>query len=373
MQQIAIVGTGFVADLYMGSLQKYKDIQVLFAYDINEANLTRFCDYWKVRAASDIQTLMSAELDLVLNLTNPRSHFDVSKLLLESGHHVYSEKPLAMEMDQAYQLQRIAAEKALILASAPCSFLGETAQILRRALDQGLAGKPYLVYAELDDDFVPQAAYEKWLSVSGAPWPYRDEVEVGCTLEHAGYYLTWLMQSFGSVKKVIAASADLVDNKIPGSNETAPDYSTAMLFFESGVVARLTCSIIAPHDHRMQVFCENGILSVDECWDNSEKVKFKKRFRLRRRLITSPLAKTLKLKGPTHKKVEGLGSAAMNFALGPVEILESLQEKRECRLTAEFALHLTEVTLAIQNSRDSAGVQVMQTKMPQVTPMPWAT
>jgi hypothetical protein len=62
----------------------------------------------------------------------------------------------------------------------------------------------------------------------------------------------------------------------------------------------------------------------------------------------------------------------MNFALGPAEMLAALRENRPCRLSADFALHLNEVTLAIQNAGDSTGAQKMTTTCPPMEPMPWA-
>ncbi len=375
MYKVAIIGTGFVADFYMRSLEVYPDITLECAYDRNPEALNRFCNFWQAKKAESLEAILAMpEIDLVLNLTNPSSHYEVSKLCLLSDKNVYSEKPLAVEMNQAYELHELATSRNILLGSAPCSFLGEAAQTIRHAIDRQLIGKPYLVYAELDDDFVPQAPYKKWLSESGAPWPYADEFKVGCTLEHAGYYLTWLMPIFGGVTKVIAASANLIDNKLEGEENslTAPDFATATLFFESGVVARLTCSIIAPHDHRLRVFGEKGILYVDEAWNNSTKVKFKKRFSIRRKLITGPFSKTVKLRGPTHIKVSNKCPTPMNFALGPAEMLSAAQQGVSSRVCADFALHLNEVTLAIQNSHDSSGVQVMQSKMPKIEPMPWA-
>ena len=58
-------------------------------------------------------------------------------------------------------------------------------------------GRVQLVYAEIDDNPVYLMRPEGWTSPTGAPWPYRNEFEVGCTMEHAGYYLTWLAAMFG--------------------------------------------------------------------------------------------------------------------------------------------------------------------------------
>jgi predicted dehydrogenase len=378
MPNLSIIGTGFVADLYMRSLETFPDIKLLKVYDRDTVRLQAFAEFWRVTPASSLDELLvvgdnlGEVPDLVLNLTNPGSHFEISKRCLEAGRHVYSEKPLAMEMAQAYELHGLAKQKNLMLASAPCSYLSQVAQTLWLAVKQNVIGKPLLVYAELDDDFISQAPYRKWLSESGAPWPYRDEFLVGCTLEHAGYYLCWLMMIFGTVEKVVAASAELIKNKLESGEKTAPDYSTATLFFKSGVVARLTCGIIAPHNHGLRIIGEKGALEVNECWNNEAKVKFRKRFVVRRRLMNSFFTKSLKISGQAHPKVPKRGAAAMNFALGPAEVLAAIQEGRDPRASADFALHLNEVTLAIQNSLDTEGVQIMQTTCPEQLPMPWA-
>ena len=373
MSKIAIIGCGFVADLYMSSLRAFPEIEIIGVYDRDPVRLAAFAGHWSVPSFNDRDALFAEHEPggLILNLTNPDSHYEVSRACLEAGFHVYSEKPLAPRMEEAHALHALASERGLYLASAPCSVLGEAAQTLWHAVREGIGGTPRLVYAELDDDWVPQAPYQKWIGESGAPWPHVDEFKVGCTLEHAGYYLTWLIAMFGPVAKVAAASAEVIVEKVPGE-QTAPDFSTATLFFEQGMVARLTCSIVAPHDHRLRIFCDEGVIEMPAAWNNTAPVKFRRRFTIRRRLITHPIGRKIRLKGPTHPKVGRKGAATMNFALGPAEMLQAIRDKRPCRLSADFALHLNEVTLAIQNAGDSAGVQVMQSRCAPMEPMPWA-
>ena len=373
MRAISIIGCGFVADLYMRSFALYPDIQIIGVYDKDAARAQVFAQYWKLENCSSLDALLAkAPADgVVLNLTNPDAHFEVNLACLTAGHHVYSEKPLATRFEDAQRLVDLAQEKNLHLASAPCSVLGQAAQTLGHALRNQVLGQPKLIYAELDDGYIVQAPYKKWFSPSGAPWPYEDEFRVGCTLEHAGYYLTWLIACFGSVASVTAASAEVVADK--GITPlAAPDFSVATLFFESGMVARLTCSIVAPHDHGLRVFCDDGVISVDKAWDNNAPVKLQRRLVLRRKLIEKTRRKTYKLKGKTHPKVGRWGAASMNFALGPVEVLEAVDEGRACRLSPEFALHLTEVTLAIQNAGRDAGAQKMRSRCDVIEPMPWA-
>ena len=373
MSGVTIIGCGFVADLYMRSLQ-VSGIPVLGAYDLNTNRLAAFCHHWGVARCDTLEAVLQAQPrdGVVLNLTNPSAHYDVNKACLLAGHHVYSEKPLALEMSHARELHRLAAEKSLLLASAPCSVLGEAAQTLAKAVRDGVAGTPRLIYAELDDGFIQQAPVREWRSETGAPWPYEDEFQVGCTLEHAGYYLTWLIGMFGTVKSVTAASASVIPDKL-GVQGAAPDFSVATLFFENGPVTRLTCSIAAPHDHRIRVIGDAGVLALQKAWDNGAAVRFHRRMRIRRRLLESPLGRRIKLRRPTHPKVGRWGAASMNFALGPAEMLAAIAEKRPCRLSSDFALHLNEVTLAVQNAGATTGAQEMTTRCPPMEPMPWAT
>ena len=369
-RRIAIVGTGFVADLYAASLKTFPDIAVIGCYDVDGVRLARFCAYWNLPACDSIEALLALDAELVLNLTNPHAHYEVSAQALAGGRHVYSEKPLATRLGDARALCEQAEAAGLQIASAPCSMLSQSAQTVRAAIAEGAIGTPRLVYAELDDDFISQAPLAAWKSASGTPWPVEDELHVGCTLEHAGYYLTWLMAMFGPVARVVSAAAQMTDICHLTTPPVAPDYSSASLFFVSGVVARLTCSIVAPHDHRLRMFGDRGVLEMDECWDNQAKVRTRRRFVLRRRLVTSPIARRVK-PGPAtaHPTVKRWGAAAMNFMLGPAEMLDAIAAGRVGRLSGDFALHLTEVSLAIQAG---AGVSDMTTSFEAPPPVAWA-
>lgn len=373
MPKLLIVGTGYVADLYLRSLKLYPEIEIAGCFDRDAARLSQFCEYWSLPAIDSLEALLALGEpgDILVNLTNPDSHYEISRAGLDAGLHVYSEKPLAMQMDQAKILTEMAADRGLLLASAPCSFLGEAPQTIWAGLREDVVGPVRLVYAEMDDDFISQAPFRKWFSESGAPWPAKDEFEVGCTLEHAGYYLAWLLPMFGPVRTVVAASAGLAD-KTDVTLDAAPDFSVGTLFFESGVVARLTCSILAVHNHELRIIGDKGVIEMDECWNNAAPVRMRKRFALRRRLVNAPIARRLKLKGPTHAKLGRKGAAAMNFALGVVEMRDAIGEERPCRLSSDLSLHMNEVTLALQSAGEHGGSMAMETRFEPVSPMPWA-
>ncbi|MFT6389091.1 MAG: putative dehydrogenase [Cellvibrionaceae bacterium] len=352
---IAIVGCGFVADYYMATLDAYPELNIVGVFDKDSERLNTFCQYYSLEYYSSLDDMLANNcISIVLNLTDPRSHYTISKQCLNANKNVYSEKPLAMSFTEAEELCELAKEKKLDIISAPCSVLGKAAKTLSYAVKQGLCGQPKLVYAELDDGLVHKMAYKKWRSISGAPWPYRDEFEVGCTLEHAGYYLTWLMEMFGPVKSVTAFSDCLIPEKVDPEPTLSPadtaDVSFGILKFESGVVARLSTTIVAPHDHSIRIFGDKGVISLKECWDNNDKVYFRKLMRIRRKTFLSPHRK--KVNYPKDINVHKLnrGNTKMDFLLGVDALANKIYNDEASVLSIDFCLHITEVSLALQHS-----------------------
>lgn len=372
--RIAIVGCGFVADYYLKTLPSYPELEITGVMDRVEERATKFSAYHGVPTYPSLEALLAdPKVDIVLNLTNPKSHYAVSKAALEAGKHVYSEKPLAMAMSEAEELVNLAEQRGLLISSAPCNLLSETAQTLWKALREKKIGHVRLVYAEMDDGLVHRMPYQKWVSESGTPWPYKDEFEVGCTLEHAGYYVTWLTAFFGPAETVTAFSSCLIPDKqtdVP-LDENAPDFSVACIKFASGVVARLTCSIVAPHDHELRIIGDDGILGIEDCWYYGSPIYIKRMISIRRKTFITPWKQNYPLvRKPL--KFGYKGAQQMDFARGVAELAAAIQEKRPCRLSPRFSLHNNELVLAIQNALETGAPHKLTTTFEPLEPMPWA-
>src|SRR5262249_15904830 len=162
---VAFVGTGFVAEMYGLTLAQHRKLKLIGAYDSNPRNLAAFCKCWPVRAYTCFEEMLEdASVELIVNLTNPRNHFEVCMRCLEAGKHVYSEKPLGMSSDEAAKLVALAEKRRLYLASAPCNLLSETAQTMWKAIQEGAIGKIRLVYANFDDGMIaPNLSPWTWL------------------------------------------------------------------------------------------------------------------------------------------------------------------------------------------------------------------
>ena len=100
MTRIGIVGCGFVSSLYMKTLAEYKSFKLVGAYDINAPRLATFCDFYKTTPYSSLEAI-TEDSDLIVNLTTPEAHLDVSSYVLKQGKSVYSEKPITTSTSEA--------------------------------------------------------------------------------------------------------------------------------------------------------------------------------------------------------------------------------------------------------------------------------
>ncbi|MEM8673675.1 MAG: Gfo/Idh/MocA family oxidoreductase [Cyanobacteria bacterium P01_G01_bin.67] len=372
---IAIVGCGFVADYYLTTLKNYPELKIIGVYDLDQIRTKKFAHYHSVAVYHSLDEILAdRQVELVVNLTNPKSHYEINLACLEANKHVYSEKPLAMKFEDAVKLVDVAEQKGLYISSAPCSLLGETAQTIWKALREEIIGKVYLVYGEMDDGLLHKMPYKAWVSQSGIPWPYKDEFEVGCTLEHAGYYLSWFPAFFGRAESVTGFSSTLIEDKntdIPLDNN-ASDFSVACIKFASGTVVRLTCSIIAPHDHSLRIFGNEGILSTPDSWFYNAPVHIRRMFNIRRKMIVSPFKQKFPLVGSKTKKFNYRGAFQMDFARGIAELANAVKEERPCRLSARYSLHVNELALAIHYATETNCTYQVKSTFDPIEPMLWA-
>lgn len=373
---IAIVGCGFVADLYLQTLASHTSLAVVGVFDRDADRGRVFAAHHGLRPFDALHALLrEGKPRIVLNLTNPRSHDAITRACLDAGCHVYSEKPLAMSVASAVELVELAEAKGLLLCGAPATVLGEAAQTMWKALREEVVGRPYLVYAEMDEGMLHQMPYRDWKSPSvGVPWPWKDELEVGCTLEHVSYCLTWLCAFFGPARSVTAFSTLAVPDKQTAEplDDPAADFSVACLTFDGGVSARLTCGIVAPHDHRFMVVGERGILATDDSWDARAKVYYRRRHRIRRRMFLTPIKRRVKPVGDGRASGATAGAQRIDFLRGVADMAEGIVESRPPRLSPRFTLHVNELALVIQGAGDRGRTHTPTTTFEPMQPMDWA-
>ena len=404
--KIAFVGCGFVFDIYMRTRWAHPEIEIQGVFDIDRSRAEVVGRHYGLKVYSDYASLLAdSEVDTVVNLTNIRAHFVVSRQALLAGKHVYSEKPLATEVEKCRELFELAASQGKVFAGAPCNVFSDSVGTMWKAVRDGAVGKPVLVYAELDDNPVHLSDVENVRSPTGAPWPHIEELQEGCTFEHVGYHLVWICAMFGPVRSITAFSKALIQHtaEVPLDPPDTPDYSVACLDFVSGVTARVTCSFVAPRDHRMRIIGDEGEIMADS-YRHYQSPVFLERFssmsltaRKAYTARTQPLigrrfgvgGRRLKLlrQWKSHA-VEAQRGVRLSFRqkiiawirrreiyaqdkfIGIAEMAQAINAGRPQPLSPDFLMHVNELTLLIQRAGPDGIATVPTTTFVPIAPMP---
>ena len=145
MLKIGIVGCGKIADQHVDAIHRIPDCEVVALCDREPLMAKQLGERFGISACfSELsEMLAAARLDVVHITTPPQSHYSLAKQCLESGSHVYLEKPFTITAGEAESLIRLAERRDLkITAGHNLQFTPEMLE-MRQLLAQGfLGGKP---------------------------------------------------------------------------------------------------------------------------------------------------------------------------------------------------------------------------------------
>ncbi|MGZ9033289.1 MAG: Gfo/Idh/MocA family protein [Rhodospirillales bacterium] len=411
--KVGIIGCGYVFDKYLPTWGNHPELIIAGVSDIDPKRVDAVTRHYGLKGYPDNAALLAdPEIDIVANFTPIKAHYEVSKAALEAGKHVYSEKPLATRMDQARELIALAESRGLRLSCAPSNVLGATSQTMWKAVLDGAIGSVRLAYAEFDADpcymlgadpsrqpvaggSFPYLNERSTISVTGAPFPFIKEFEMGCTYEHVGYHLSWMCAMFGPVKSVTSFSKVIMPDKTdaPLDPPDTPDFSVAVVDFHSAMTGRVTCSINGAADTRMRIIGDRGILTADTYGDYkcpvyldlfsklSVKTKHLKAVRNspmlqwvfgvgRRELPLVPTEATgSRRPGPVAwwdvrkrlAQIKQVELSRQDKCIGIADLAAAIEAGRPQFPSPAFTLHLTELTLAIQAAGTRSQTHVLET------------
>jgi len=140
--KVAIVGCGKIADAHASQIKRIKGCEIVGVCDREPLMAQQLSERFPIKQSfGDLTELLSeARPDVVHITTPPQSHYEIAKLCLERGSHVYVEKPFTVNADQAQELIGIATESGLKLTVGHDDQFTHVARRLRLAVQNGFLG-----------------------------------------------------------------------------------------------------------------------------------------------------------------------------------------------------------------------------------------
>ena len=115
--QVGIVGCGNIAATYVATLRMFDFIHVKSVSDAMPAAATKLAAEFDLAAPPVDALVADPDIEVVINLTMPVAHAEISAKALRAGKHVYSEKPLGVSMAEAEPWSSSLSAMASVLAA----------------------------------------------------------------------------------------------------------------------------------------------------------------------------------------------------------------------------------------------------------------
>ena len=344
----AVVGCGSISSIYIRNLKELFTIIDLVAL----CNRTRSkaeqkaAEFGIPRVMTLEELAADPEIELVVNLTPPGNHYEVTRRMLEAGKHVYSEKVFTTDLAQAQELARLAKDKGLYLGVAPDTVLGASVQTARRILDTGLIGR---VTSGL-------VSITRSHNLMSELFPFLQGV-CGCLPYDVGvYYVAGLIALLGPVKAVRAFALPATPGEkqllymqsapehwqIPGSNLIC-----ASVEFSCGALVSIQMdgNTVGDEHCRFELYGTLGRLKLNTMDDFGDKVQLL-------------LPESQEVDFPFTHGYNGVNCTSEpapfdgggHRGVGVAEMAYAIRQGRPNRLNADYGIHCLEVLLGMDEA-----------------------
>lgn len=353
---IGIIGCGNIAPAYFNGAKLFEVLRVVSCADLKEDAARAKAAEHGCRVETVEALLANPEVQLVINLTVPAVHAVVSLAALEAGKHLYSEKPLAVTLEDGKRIIDTAQAKGLLVGCAPDTFMGGGYQTCRKLVDDGWLGRVVGGAA-----FLMSRGPESWHPNPG----FFYETGAGPMFDMGPYYLTALVHLVGPVKRVSAITSKAFDRRLATCKEQfgrvlpvdVPTHYAGSLEFHSGAVVTVTVSfdVHAHGHHPIELYGTEGSMKAPDPNTFGGPIQ-----------LWTPAAKEWQTQAFSHRYLmnsRGIGAADMACAIRS-------GGKRKHRASGLLAYHVLEVMHAFERSSKTGATVAILSRPEQPEPLP---
>ena len=112
-----VAGAGVFGGFHARKYASLPGVELSAVYDVNADRARKLADELGARAFSDLPAFLEAAADVVTIASPAVAHAAEVRQALDAGRHVYVEKPIADDIDEAHALVRLARDRNLVLAA----------------------------------------------------------------------------------------------------------------------------------------------------------------------------------------------------------------------------------------------------------------
>jgi len=378
--KVALIGSGAISYTYLKTLSGgFNIVELVGCSDIIPERSKARAETFGIRQMTNEEILNDPDIEIVLNTTELFNHTKISKMILEAGKSVYSEKAAGCAYEETLENIKLAESKGLRFGCAPDIYMGAACQTARKLIDDGWIGEPIMAQSWCYRGY---GMNTRPTITSGFPFGAKGTT---VTYDMAGYYINPLVSFFGPVKRASGFARSV--EKHTYDNVLNPNYgqpidtsggaSTLMatMEFENGVYASLalTCDGFGPEIPRCEIYGTKGTMIVPDpnnfggygldviITRIGNEGSFRMPFTHAFGDMDSKIPTLSGKPEPCHNSWRGIAVVDMAYAI---------RRGRPHRSSAELALHTVEIVSAIEeNSQLNPEVYTIRSRPPRPAPL----
>lgn len=353
--KVGIIGVGVISGIYFEAPQTFDNFTIVACADIDMERTQAKAEQYKIPKACTVEELLAdPEIEIVINLTIPKVHADVSLSIIEAKKSVYSEKPLGITKDEGRRILEAARSKGVRVGCAPDTFLGGGLQTCRKLIDDGWIGKPLSATA-----FMLSRGPEGW-----HPNPdFFYQPGAGPLFDVGPYYLTALVSLLGPVRRVTGSAGigfpeRLITNQTRFGEKievTTPTHVAGVLDFAGGAIGSVIMSFDAGLHQlpRLEIYGTEGTLSLPDPNTFGGPVRVKRY-------------------GDTdwHEVPLTHGFTKNSRGIGVADMVDAIKQGRQHRANGEMAYHVLDIMESLYEASDSGKHVELASECNQPAPLP---
>ena len=364
---VGLIGAGDYSGTYLALAPLFRNFEIRAIANRTPAKAEERAREFGIRAETVDAMLASDDIEIVLNVTPPAAHFPVTMDALSAGKHVYSEKPITVDMEQGAALRGAVEERGLTVGVAPDTFLGGPHQQARALIDAGRFGR---IIA--GTGVFHTRGHEGW-----HPSPdFFFQPGGGPVLDIGPYHLTDLVNLLGPVSRVTALGSigraeRLITAPGPHHGETitvrTPTTVYGVLEFVSGTIFNLGLSWDVAGVRRMPAIELHG---TDATLIDSSPSEFGGQLN-----AVGIDGKPLDLGAWDHQlgKInfkDRAGAPVANYrGVGLADMIEAIETGRPPRCSLEFGLHVLDIMTSLVHSAETRETITLTTTCERPEPL----
>jgi len=347
---VGIIGCGNIFNQYIKGCRAFDILEVKACTDLDMSRAKAKADEHNIPCACTVEELLTdPDVQIVVNLTVPKVHAEVSLAAIVAGKNVHSEKPLAVTRADGQKILAAAKDRGVLVGCAPDTFLGGGLQTCRKLIEDGAIGTPVAATA-----FLASHGPEGW-----HPNPdFFYQTGGGPLFGMGPYYLTALISLLGPVKRLTGSARASFPERIAGDGRRLPvevaTHIAGVLDFAAGTVATLITSfdVWSHHLPRIEIYGSEGSLTVPDPNTFGGPVYLRRFDEQDWREV--PL---------THNGTVGRG-------IGVADMAYALTYGRPHRASGAMAYHVLDIMHGLLDASDSNCHIQVQSTCPQPEPLP---